>query len=265
MINKITMSILLLVLLVINVSAVSVDQTVTVMVVPGKVTFNSPLEGQIFNTRMIPLNLTFTSPADVTYSQKRFFGEECYQGCDEEQAKSLCKDCIEYGQFRNDRTRPFDDGYNTMTLHMKFATGEIDEVVHFIIDFLMPRIIDTFPNENSVVKDNRFYIKYSEENLQNITLFYGNKKIVKTDCESGRNKVCYFDTNISSYDGKTIYYWFEVRDYFNVEKSSKKRIRINLNGNNNCDYSCRLNLLLTNNDLFYFFQDRLNQLMTFLR
>ena len=202
------------------ISAEDVEQTVTVDVVPGKIFIHSPVDGGVYDSRMIPINATLRNKGTLQYSRNS-----------ENKLTTLCKECGEYG-FDRIVIKPFDEGVNTLLFRGIFNAGEVDRFISFTVDFKKPRIINMMPKERAVINDGKFIIKYSEENLQNITLFYGTKgnfkEVVKTDCESGEKKECVFNADLKDFDGKKIEYWFEVRDYSRVITSKKKWIKIDL-------------------------------------
>lgn len=63
-------------------------------------------------------------------------------------------------------------------------------------------------------------IKYTEDNLQNITLFWNPNKTLE-NCSAGKAQECSTAADLSSYDGKWIDYWFEVSDVINKVESKK--------------------------------------------
>ncbi len=200
--------------------AASVEQQVKVNVVPGVIDIYSPVQGGVYDSRMIPLNLTMSSKATFRYAKYSDNGNEFV---------TLCRDCDEYGFWKLKR-KPFDDGSHRLLIKLIFEAGEVESFVDFIVDSKMPRIFATGPEDYAVSKS-EFWIEYSEENLQSITLYYGlgTESATKTDCESGKKKKCIFENiNLSQYDGEEIEYWFEVKDYFETVKSRKNKIKVDV-------------------------------------
>jgi hypothetical protein len=102
---------------------------------------------------------------------------------------------------------------------------DVEGPINFEIDSKKPRIVKTTPSRNSFVNESaEFVVKYTEDNLENITLYYGDDgMLTKTDCESGRNKECIFEvSDLSDVDGQYQEYWFEIWDRFGNYDSSKK-------------------------------------------
>lgn len=77
-----------------------------------------------------------------------------------------------------------------------------------------------------------FQVQYSEENLAEIRIFYGNEETgfrnsSLVNCSSGEKVWCSIDVNLEDYDGERIEYYFIVKDIAGNEKRSQ--IRQNLN------------------------------------
>lgn len=134
----------------------------------------------------------------------------------------------------------FSEGENSLTVKAVNRDGKVDnETISFFVDSKKPRILSTSPRSGSFFNGNEFSVKYTEENLGTVTLFYGSnideinhepETLVKTDsdCESGKNKVCDFtNVNLSAYDGQTIWYWFDITDIVgNSEVSKKQKVKV---------------------------------------
>ena len=137
--------------------------------------------------------------------------------------KRLCKDCDEYG-FTRMKTKTLDEGLNNFSIRGVDDFGSVVKVdFDFFIDSKKPRISRVLPRQNAVVNGSGFYIKYSEDNLKGVELFWNSTLIL--DCnESGRNKECWVDVNLSEHNNEIIEYWFRVSDNINVVDSKKTRI-----------------------------------------
>lgn len=131
------------------------------------------------------------------------------------------------------------EGNNSLKLKVIDSVGNVSNksLKDIIIDTKKPIIKSISPNSNSFVNDSTlFIIKYDEDNLDNITLYYGyNEESAKTNgtnlssnCSSGKNKECNTTlSNLASYDGKTIIYWFEIKDLAgHVFKSRLNKINV---------------------------------------
>lgn len=180
----------------------------------------SPQAG-IFNSKRVPFNITTTTRVEkieyINHNDVR------------PRWKVLCRNCDEYG-FDRGKTKTLNEGENNITIRATdgFSNTKEENIILFI-DSKKPRISRTEPRRNSVVNGSEFYIKYTEDNLQNITLFYGTgtEFITKYDCPAGKNQECWFrNINLSAYNGQYIEYWFEVSDLVNVAESRKTRIKV---------------------------------------
>ncbi len=94
-------------------------------------------------------------------------------------------------------------------------------------DITPPIIHNTYPSRLSF---GLFGVQYTEENLEQIKLYYGpnlENEAVFTGCGSGNEIWCYNDVDLSMYGFfQRIYYQFEVRDGNHVTYSDKVRIRV---------------------------------------
>lgn len=181
-------------------------------------------------------NLTIYSPKDTVYNSKRILfnittTEEVEQieyinwNDRKPRWKTLCRRCDDYG-FSRKKTKILNEGENNLTIRATDKNGNNkEENLALFIDSQKPRISKTLPRKNKVVNGSEFYIKYTEDNLQNITLFYGEDKITKYSCTSGKNQECTFnDVNLSAYEGQWIEFWFSVSDKINTVESRKTKV-----------------------------------------
>jgi len=133
-----------------------------------------------------------------------------------EKWKTLCRKCNSFV-----RELSFKDGLHSLIIEASDSYGNSEQKsVNFFVDSVSPRILNTEPGMNQVTNGSSFYIKYTEENLKSIVLFYGDKN--KTlSCDSGKNKECVTSADLSEYDGQEIEYWFRVTDVADNTDSSK--------------------------------------------
>ena len=114
------------------------------------------------------------------------------------------------------------------------ATDNSDEKISNVtlfIDSKSPKIISKEPKSKAIVNGSSFSVKYEEDNLKSITLYYSNKSITRTDCESGKNKICMFNipaSELENYDGEYIDYKFELNDVINTESSKNTKVKIDI-------------------------------------
>lgn len=95
------------------------------------------------------------------------------------------------------------------------------------VDSKKPIIHSILPAKNKFTNGDLFYIKYSEDNLKEIKLFWegvngSGGKIL--NCSSGRKQECETSVDLSIYDGKYIEYWLEVSDSVNTVITKKTKV-----------------------------------------
>lgn len=161
--------------------------------------------------------------------------------------KTLCTKCKDYS-----RKLTFSEGNHILTVRATDIYGNSNQKnVLFFVDSVLPKISKIDPANNKIVNGSRFYIKYSEDNLKSITLFYGNLSATLS-CLPGKNQECETNVNLGGYNGQYINYWFVVADGLRNVSSRVNRIKIdtaipvlsvNLPGNAN--YSRRVQFNIT--------------------
>jgi len=130
---------------------------------------------------------------------------------------NLCKNCYGY-----DKIIRFSDGLHNLSIRANSTEGQfLFANVSFFIDTNFPKISTTEPKNKEFTNGSDFFIKYSEDNLKEITLVYGSDTLTKEDCPSGRNKNCSFNVDLGEYEGKIISYNFKINDIANNIRVSK--------------------------------------------
>lgn len=175
----------------------------------------SPQSG-IFNSRKTPFNISLDGKASrieyINYNERI------------PRWRVLCTDCEEYGYSGiRQKTKLLNEGENLIEIRATDFIGRTTEQnFSLFIDTKQPVIQKTEPKINRVTNGSDFYIKYSEENLKEVLLL-GNKTLNLTNqCdESGKNVVCNIQPDLSSFDGREITYWFDVKDIANNTDSSR--------------------------------------------
>ena len=191
---------------------------------------------------VISQNLTIINPSsesiqdsnrvlfNLTASNESFY----YYISDLNSLRPWIKICLNIGK-NCSKNLNVNEGENEFNIKAVDRDGNIDiKNVSFNVDSKKPVVLETFPKQSSIVNGSLFYLKYTEENLKNITLFYGVSGNVKSvsnssDCASGKIKQCNFSINISDlseFNGKDIWFWFNIRDSFNNIQSKKTKIKI---------------------------------------
>ena len=137
----------------------------------------------------------------------------------------LCTNCDQYGFFRK-RIQSLREGFNNITIRAVDTFGNAkEEKVLLFVDSKKPRIIGILPKANSVTNGSFFFIKYTEENLKNISLFF-NPSITLSGCLSGINKNCSINVNLSSLNGQVIDFYFALDDVIRTVLSKVIEVKI---------------------------------------
>ena len=207
-----------------SILALTVEQTVTVNVVPGKINIFSP-QAQIYFSRMVPLNISLSDNATFRYAKYSDNGNDLV---------TLCRDCSDYGE-HNTKIKPFDDGFHRVRIVAEFEGGVVEEFVELIVDGKNPMIHKTSPSEGFA--DGTFAIEFTEENSMNVYLFYGtpddirNASVILDQCIKnffGRRH-CTIFVDVKDFDGHDIFYGFTVLDIANrMTLSSIKRLAVDV-------------------------------------
>jgi len=142
--------------------------------------------------------------------------------------KVLCRDCDEYGNSR-EKTKNFNDGFHNLTFKGEDDFGNIKEKnINFFVDSKEPKISKTLPGKNKVTNGSNFYIKYTEDNLKEVSVNWNPVQVLASCNESGKNKECFVDLNLSAYDGSWIEYYFNVSDYVRSVISKETRVKVDV-------------------------------------
>ncbi len=138
----------------------------------------------------------------------------------------LCRNCDSYN-----RTRSFSEGWNNLTFKAIMDDEVADEEkASFFIDSTDPRISKTEPRRG--FSDGNFYVEFSEDNPEKLTLYYGNsirsEELDLDNCNENRGKrECNLWVNLSDFDNHEIEYWFELEDVAgNTDESKPTTVKV---------------------------------------
>jgi hypothetical protein len=144
--------------------------------------------------------------------------------------KVLCKNCNGYGNLKA-KSLNLLEGENNLTFKAMDNLDEKKTEVRIVVDSKVPKIISTEPKVGASVNGSKFSVKYYEDNLQVVNFYYMDKKLNRTDCESGKNKICTFTiptSELIDYSGKYIDYKFEIKDSINSVSSKSSRVKVDI-------------------------------------
>jgi hypothetical protein len=190
-------------------------KTITIDVTPPVVTITSP-EPIFYGERRVPVNVEVDENLDGKVAKLEY-------SIDGGRFSNLCINCDGYSGEKS-----FSDGEHTLVVKATDYAGNSDpgstDSVTFTVDTKSPVIIAQYPKNNKYT-NGTFYIKYTEINLQSVTLKYKELasptfiSISGVGCTAGKNKQCNFLVDLSSSDGKTIQYYFVVANHVDTTTS----------------------------------------------
>jgi len=174
----------------------------------------NPVDDETYNNRRILIDLSINR--DVKYIYKalnsRFFTRIC----------SNCNAALKEYSAK--------EGLNNLTIKILGYNGEVLlHSIFFTIDTKKPRVSKIEPKDKSWVSGTLFTVKYTEYNVESISLFYGNgvmNEILLSNCPNGRKVECSVDVDLDDYDGQQIQYYFVIRDKFNEVMSKTYTLNI---------------------------------------
>jgi len=197
----------------------------------------SEIKWQFSTNSSAAFSLNVISPVNKTYGSKRInFNLNISNEVQEisyidytdriPRWKKLCSGCSSYN-----KTKSLRDGMHNISFEATDYYGASDEKdIVFLVDSIKPRILNTEPRSSSYANGEEFLIKYTEENLAGIVLYYSNGIInqskVLTNCTAGEYQICITNANLSMFEGQKINYWFAVSDTIRSVNSTKKKITV---------------------------------------
>lgn len=192
-------------------TANSNQNTITIDDTSPVVTISSPLNGTISPSTKFLLSVSTNEKVDkLEYST------------DGSKFKGLCNDCKNYAKSTN-----LPDGNHVITIKATdYAGNEGYGSVHFFVDSKKPKIIKQTPADNGYT-NGAFDVFYTEEfHTKSVTLYYKGvlestyQPSTRTDCDTGKNKECPFNVDLTSYNTKHVSYYFVISD--DVSQTSSK-------------------------------------------
>ncbi|MCK5149365.1 hypothetical protein KAJ87_00370 [Candidatus Pacearchaeota archaeon] len=188
---------------------------------PWNLTIYSPIE-KIYGSRRIKFNLTTSK--EVKLIEYKNWGDR------QPRWRRLCRNCNEYG-FSKKKLKSFKEGEHNITIR---ATDSFDQTkeenILFSIDSKKPRISKTLPRKNKFTNGSNFYIKFKEDNLNEVLLIINETEFYQintSECIKGKRYTeCYVKLNLTEFNGQEIKYWFNVSDFVRSVSSKKTKIKV---------------------------------------
>lgn len=211
------------ILLIADVFALVAEQNVTVTIISGETKIYSPINETVYNSKIIPINLSADSQAD--YLKYIDNGDEII---------ILCKNCNEYG-FSKLRRKSFDEGFHNLIIATVIEGKTFYEYTTFIVDTKNPKITKTSPQR--VFSNGSFEVEFQEENPISLWLNYGNNQTGLKNQEVDLNKCkeektgkkCSVNVSLNNYDLQEIEYWFNITDILgNYDNSRIRKLNVDI-------------------------------------
>jgi len=186
---------------------------------------NSPLE-QIYNQRRFSVNVS----TNIIVEEIEYI--EWWDN--NPRWRRLCRNCDEYGMFRN-KKKSFNQGWNNVSFKATDFLGfSVEKNVLFFVDSRNPDIDKTYPRRGFA--DGNFIVEFEELNPVNLTIFYGNDSQqidINLSCVQDERHEdeyeCNFFVNLSEYNNKEIEYYVYLEDIAgNFDISRERDIQIDM-------------------------------------
>jgi len=181
---------------------------------PPNLTVNSPLDGEVYDSKSVLMDLTINEPSSVYYKDNT---ESRIRW------KRLSSNTQDY--FRKIR---FDEGFNNITIKVRDRNdNEVKVIKQFRVDSRKPKIKRTEPRRDFA--SGFFEVQFQEDNSESLILFYGNSgtgmRNVSLDLGecylNKRRYYCDVQVDLEDYNEQDIEYWFELVDIAGTSVESK--------------------------------------------
>ena len=193
---------------------------ISIDVTPPELTINSPLDGGLFTSRNVLIDLTSNEQVDVHYQK----------ASDPGRWTKVCSDCAAYS-----RERSFDEGLNEVTFRaVDRANNEAFYTISFNVDSKAPKLGSLQPE--SGFASGTFQINFDEENPDELILYYGNYQIgfrdhalnIGTECTpTSGDTECETVVDLSDYEGQQIEAYAILTDIVgNIDESSRSQLDV---------------------------------------
>jgi len=175
-------------------------------------------ESKVYDTTRIPFNITLTGKVKIL--------EYINQNDNRPTFRTLCRNCDGFG-FDRTKTKSLKQGENNISIKATDNFGTVNQInISLFIDSKDPRISRTLPRRNSVTNGSGFFIRYEEDNVKELLLSWNpeidlTSNITSQCTQVGRSQECFFDINLTDFDGQEIEYFFTVEDIANNTDSSR--------------------------------------------
>jgi len=179
---------------------------------------HSPVDDSIYDSKRVRFNLSASEDLEVI--------EYINWNDRKPRWKKLCKKCDDYGYDRK-KLKSFKDGKNNISIRATDEFGQTKEQnIEFFVDSKAPKISRILPKRNTVTNGSNFYIKYTENNLREISVNWNPAQIISDCNNSGKNQECDISIDLGFFDGEFIDYYFEAKDDVHTTQSKEIRVKV---------------------------------------
>jgi hypothetical protein len=185
---------------------------------PPELIINSPIEGEIYTSRSVFINIESSEISTIHYIDLN----EMRRGW-----KQICSRCSSYS-----RDRTFSEGLNELMFRVKdSSSNDAYYNVSFLVDSKDPRLSSVEPRNG--FSDGEFFVRFTEINPDNLRIFYGNTDIGMRERSININDYCSnieddyecnFEIDLEDYDGREIQYYVEISDVAGNIDSSRVQL-----------------------------------------
>ena len=179
----------------------------------SSLTFNnvSLNDGDVFDARRVPIIINLSGDAESLEYKNSADTNSRF--------RRLCRNCDSYG-IEREKSLSLREGENNIMFRASRNGEVVEENVSVFVDSKSPRISRILPRRNSYTNGSDFYVRYTEDNLENISLvinsenvsFIPNQQEFIGNCTSGKNQECFFNVDISAFNNESINFSFLLND-----------------------------------------------------
>ena len=169
-----------------------------------------------------PINMIVQKPQNMNYNTPKISllvttqkNVSLYASIDAKSPVLYCSECM----FLN-RTITFADGSHSLNITARNGIGNTEtQIINFFVDATDPIIHLLMPADGTIVTGTNLSMKYSEENVQIVTLYYGvnvsdnaTRLSSSLSCLSGKNQFCGQETDLTAFAGQEVEFQFFIED-----------------------------------------------------
>lgn len=168
----------------------------------------------------IALNFEVLSPTEGLYDSRRVYAtvnssqvmDQMMYSINGGRERRMCREC----SYEDKRIRAVEGNNELKIILLDFMGETHNETVNFFVDSKEPRIYSVYPRYGDLSALQNFTIKYTEDNLENITFVYAGpgveESLLMDWCSPGSYQYCTIEVDLSAHVGEEIVFYFVVSD-----------------------------------------------------